>query len=131
MTTYITIEQILEKLGLINVGYQDACKINNITEMMKDKNILLYDHYLTHDGYDEYGPKSDLFDIFIVTCEEDKYIFYEFHVENWYGSLKEEIELIKSYVLNKENLKIIKKHYFIQNTDSGKQFVKNMKKLIS
>jgi hypothetical protein len=129
MTSYLTIEKVLENLDFTNSKYK-SCEINDICEIMQNKNIVLYDYYLTHDGYDEYGPKSDLYDIFIVTYEDNQYIFYEFHFENWYDSLKEEIELVKSFILNNESLDEIKNYYSIQHSDSGKEFIQNIEKLI-
>ena len=127
MSNYISIEEMLKNLGFTNK--HRVCKTNNIIEMMKDKNIVLYDYYFTHDGYDEYGPQSDLYDIFVVTYEDNQYIFNEFHFEKWHDSL-EEIELIKSFVLNKETLQVIKRYSSIPQNDDGKEFLKNMKCLI-
>ncbi len=128
MSIYYSIQEVLLKLGLIYVGFRGPCETNDIIRIMSNKNILLYDYYLTHDGYDVDGPQSDLYDIFMITVENDKYIYYEFHFENWYSSIKEEIELVKSFELNNKSILRLKDEYHIKY--SNDDFLSKISKLV-
>ncbi len=128
MSTYYSIQEVLLKLGFIYVGFRGPCETNDIIRIMSNKNILLYDYYLTHDGYDVDGPQSDLYDIFMITVENDKYIYYEFHFENWYSSIKEEIELVKSFELNNKSILRLKDEYHIKY--SNDDFLSKISKLV-
>lgn len=61
-----------------------------------DKVIMGCEEILDHDGYDEYGSKSDLWDLFILYKETDKYLVDWYHWENWF-----EKDIVKEYVLLK------------------------------
>ncbi len=128
MSIYYSIQEVLLKLGLIYVGFRGPCETNDIIRIMSNKNILLYDYYLSHDGYDVDGPQSDLYDIFMITVENDKYIYYEFHFENWYSSIKEEIELVKSFELNNKSILRLKDEYHIKY--SNDDFLSKISKLV-
>jgi hypothetical protein len=128
MSIYYSIQEVLLKLGLIYVGFRGPCETNDIIRIMSNKNILLYDYYLSHDGYDVDGPQSDLYDIFMITVENDKYIYYEFHFENWYSSIKEEIELVKSFELNNKSILRLKDKYHIKY--SNNDFFSKISKLV-
>uniref|UniRef100_A0A6C0DAH2 Uncharacterized protein n=1 Tax=viral metagenome TaxID=1070528 RepID=A0A6C0DAH2_9ZZZZ len=45
--------------------------------------IYKYDH-LSHDGYDKYGPKSNLYDHYIYIYEYSNYKVIVFHYEDWF-----------------------------------------------
>ena len=61
-----------------------------------NKNIAFIGEYLSHDGYDRFGPKSNLWDLFIVEECTDNFYFYDYHWENWYTEFdKKEYELFK------------------------------------
>ncbi len=128
MNTTYSIQEVLQNLGFIYVGYNNPCQTNDIIELMSNKNILIYDYYLTHDGYDSEGPQSDLYDIFMVTVEDNKYIYYEFHFENWYYSMKEEIQLVKSFELNSTSILQLKKQHNIEH--STNDFFSKISKLV-
>ena len=88
--------------------------INN-NEYIKShlKNKIIYSKlYISHDGYDEFGPESTLYDLYIL---DEKYNLFIFHSEDWYYHLNNNTE----YVLDKEcnlfNLNIDKDlHDFIK-----------------
>ena len=128
MSTYYSIQDVLQNLGFIYTEYRNPCETNDIIRIMSNKNILIYDYCLSHDGYDVDGPESDLYDIFMITVENDKYIYYEFHFENWYSSIKEEIELVKSFELNNKNILRLKDEYHIKY--SNDDFLSKISKLV-
>jgi hypothetical protein len=72
-------------------------------QMMNGKTVLTAGYTLDHDGYDEDGPESDLYDIFLVVKEGDENMCYVFHMENWYhsqpdiASFEEQFPLSESY----------------------------------
>jgi len=39
---------------------------------------------LNHDGSDELGPQSDLWDLYIVIDDHGRHRYYNFHRENWF-----------------------------------------------
>jgi hypothetical protein len=53
---------------------------------MSSNNLFCYE-ILSHDGYDNYGPESDIWDLFII---DDKYMLYHYHWENWFTTEKPE-----------------------------------------
>lgn len=57
-----------------------------IKQDFNDKNIVKNIEKLHHDGYDKYGPESNLWDLYIITEENNKYIMYFYHWEDWYDS---------------------------------------------
>ena len=72
-----------------------------VEELQKDNNkyIIDYKETLDHDGYDSYGPKSDLWDLFVLYTSKisGEYTVDHvdwFHWENWYVN-----DLKKGYVL--------------------------------
>ncbi len=57
-----------------------------IRQYFSDKNIIWITQEINHDGYDIYGPKSNLYDLYFVEKIENqnKYALYHYHTENWY-----------------------------------------------
>ena len=51
---------------------------------IKYKNILFIFERLYHDGFDEYGPLSDIWSLYICYIKKNKIKFKSFHMENWY-----------------------------------------------
>jgi hypothetical protein len=58
--------------------------INIVNKYFDDKQIIFVIEVLTHDGYDEYGPQSNLWTLFIITKENNNYIFNSYYFEDWY-----------------------------------------------
>jgi len=53
--------------------------------LKKDYKIVKHLKYnIDHDGYDHYGPESDLHDIYIWYIKDDKYYIDSFHSEEWF-----------------------------------------------
>ncbi len=70
-------------------------KANNIiNKFFNDKEILSKKELLTHDGYDQYGPKSNCWTLEIVVKEEDNSFLYKYYYEDWFST-----EFIDDYEL--------------------------------
>jgi hypothetical protein len=53
---------------------------------------------LDHDGYDQDGAESDIWDLFFITLKDEYYVFHAYHWENWFYE-----ETVKEYKLVKKN----------------------------
>ena len=54
-----------------------------------DKDVVFATQIIEHDGYDRYGPESDLFTLYIFTKEDNEYVLYRYYYEYWYdGNLQ-------------------------------------------
>jgi len=49
-----------------------------------DKDVVFATQIIEHDGYDRYGPESDLFTLYIFTKEDKEYVLYRYYYEYWY-----------------------------------------------
>ena len=49
-----------------------------------NKDIVFIEEYISHDGCDKYGPKSNILDLFIIEKIDNSYIFNNYHLEKWY-----------------------------------------------
>lgn len=92
---------LFDKLCLLNiVGNLYAgqtyinCYLNNrlknfLSKTYPNQEILWYYQKVDHDGYDRYGPKSDLCDLYLLTKEKDtdKYHYLHYYYEDWYDGL--------------------------------------------
>ena len=111
-------------------------KINNITLEAKEvlnnfldnkEKIIYYQEFLDHDGYDRYGPKSKLWDFYIIVEDEenDNFFIYDYHYENWFTK-----DCIKKYELtSKNNIKNI--NYYILDLIYNDLEVIDNKKLLN
>ena len=71
-----------------------------------EKVIDIYEH-VSHDGCDEFGPESELWDLYVITQRppqdgHNRYVYYMFHTENWFrgGQVLYERELVyESHIL--------------------------------
>ena len=88
--------------------YKCSRYLNALGKFMNENNdndILFFKETIYHDGYDKYGPKSDIYDIHIVKENEDGCLIYQnWHGEDWYDSdfyfdKYEEYELTNSSIM--------------------------------
>ena len=87
-------------------------KSSNISFNMKNKEIIFIKYKLSHDGYDCYGPQSNIYDINIIIKENNDYILYNYHKEDWYSSCDNDYYLdymIKLSELSNSNLHLFPK----------------------
>lgn len=101
----------LKEIGLIHSEKYDnsrktkkysRCNNEEIIEQMSTKNILYYYYYISHDGYDELGPKSNIYNLFFIT-DEDK--LYHYSYEDWFCGVNP-ISFIKCFDLYEEQQKL-------------------------
>ena len=91
-------------------GYTSKCD-DLIKESFKNAELMIIDEKLSHDGFDIDGPKSDLWDLWILEKTSDDYLLHNFHWENWFckgdKDLKYEFEFTNclSEVIVNENMK--------------------------
>lgn len=108
-------------------------------ELTKDGSIILNNfketffvlECLDHDGHDRYGFKSDLWDLYIIERNDDNnYIVYNYHREDWKRDEKEEYELFfKKDLLEIVNTKIFDKFYSFairKNNNKLKELLDNI-----
>lgn len=93
---------------------------NNVISYYKNKNIIYFQEMLDHDGYDSYGPESNLWDLDIIIEINNDYIFYNYHWEDWYSKNQE-----RKYNLYQPKLKLSQTtkeniHYFDKHTNDSK-----------
>jgi hypothetical protein len=94
-----------------------------INSLPKDEKVIAFQEDLDHDGYDRYGPKSDLWDLFLITKKGDDYIFYSLYWENWFRREPHVYELnCRNYLKN-----IVSQHY---NWDKIKEMCSKNPELI-
>ena len=91
--------------------------INNVYHFDKKDTselLIIYNNYLidnikdinidvSHDGYDCYGPKSYLYDMYILHQDNDKLYLSKWHRENWFTGLEEEKYYYHSKTTKVEN----------------------------
>jgi hypothetical protein len=68
--------------------------------------ILFRKEYIEHDGFDEYGPKSNLWTLFFIVKEDHEFILYEYYRSHYFYQQSkddDEYELIKKEVLTKKS----------------------------
>jgi hypothetical protein len=105
--------------------------------LLKDfeqNNILFVMEELEHDGYDKYGPKSNLWDLLVISNKDGDYVLYKYHKEDWYGDKSDEYELIKrtiiEYLSNYEIELLFKNILHIENEYVINNIIKLYKKNI-
>jgi len=59
-------------------------KNNIIKKYFNDKNIIYAKEILEHDGYDKYGPDSNLWTLYIIIKEDNDYILHTYYYEDWF-----------------------------------------------
>lgn len=71
-------------------------KANNIiNKFFKEKEIISKKEILGHDGFDQYGPKSNLWTLHIVVKEEGNLFLYKYYYEDWFSeNFKDDYELL-------------------------------------
>ncbi len=94
--------------------FEDPLRFNMkvIYRMLKNKKILYVTYDIEHDGYDEDGPESDLYNIYFVVEEDNKNVCYIFHVENWYRNTPDNAVFKYKIVLDDEIITQKRHQYF-------------------
>ena len=78
------------------IKYKDITnKATAILSYFRKKNIIYSEEMLSHDGYDEFGPESNLWNLYIVVEINNDYIFYHYHWEDWFSNNQHEYILFQ------------------------------------
>ena len=57
-----------------------------LNNKFKNNTILYNNEVLTHDGYDSFGPESNIYDLYLVVKnDKNQYDYYHFHMEDWFN----------------------------------------------
>jgi hypothetical protein len=64
--------------------YLTGPAVDFINSLPSNEKVITYSEELSHDGYDRYGPESDLWDLYLITQKGSDYIVYSLHWENWF-----------------------------------------------
>lgn len=59
-------------------------KNNILKKYFNDKNVIYTKEILEHDGYDKYGPESNLWTLYIIIRNDNDYILYRYYYEDWH-----------------------------------------------
>lgn len=98
MNKYICHTKYLNRIPKIDLNriYNKGLKIEHLSKYSKigqeflNKEINNYQNVVRifetkdHDGYDEDGPKSNLWDIYIVFKNNNDLIYHNYHHEEWF-----------------------------------------------
>lgn len=87
---------------------------------INNNQIISTTNKISHDGYDEWGPESNLYDYYLLFVDNNKIYCAEFHREYWFhGKDDEEYYLVKNNIFNRcISDELIKKQYYIADESS-------------
>lgn len=91
---------------------------HSLKEHFKEKNVLYVEELLSHDGYDRYGPESNIWSLYIYVVEGDKINEYRYSREVWFtaGDDKFYHGGFSQIIKDENRIEQIKKHSFaLQN----------------
>lgn len=120
---------------MMNDGYEKLCKDKYL---QKEDTLLFESIKIDHDGYDQWGPQSNLYDYYIIILRNNEILYEIFHREDWFTTDQEEYELfaIKPFK-NKITEDITKEEdnyvenlikFFNEKRSNVFEFIKNLKK---
>ena len=87
----------------IVVNYEELCLKKYLG---KNDKLLFEKRFVSHDGYDCYGPKSYLYDYLVIVLRNNKLYYDIFHREKWFSSNEEYTPV------NLKRLKVNNKYVF-------------------
>jgi hypothetical protein len=84
--------------------------LNIIANDFKDRKIINIVEEMSYDGYDRYGPKSNIWNLFVLSINNGEYFFSHYNWENWFvKNQAQKYDLISEYSLNN----IITNKYYV------------------
>lgn len=101
------------------MNHIDSC----IEKYFKPGEVITWKKFVSHDGYDFYGPKSNLYDLLVIS-KRKKLLYYSiFHREYWFcgidnesfSPLSKKIYLNLTSCLEKKNYYQIEKFNILEN----------------
>jgi hypothetical protein len=78
-----TYSNILSSFNVSTTGTEFIC------ENHPNDNIVSVSEFITHDGYDRFGPQSNLHDLFVIVKDGGIYKYYYYKRENWFNNSTE------------------------------------------
>lgn len=72
-------------------AYEVLCR--DFKKKPDTRHVISFRETRGHDGYDAEGPKSDLWDFFVIALENGEHVYYNYHWENWFQGDPEEYDL--------------------------------------
>ena len=105
------------KVGSKENGIIDYDNINIYYHNKPIQNLISTKSRLEHDGYDMYGPKSNIYDIIIVykNLDSEEIIVDNWHAEYWYCEKEVKFELFYQNFYSKEDFEV----YYQDNLKSS------------
>jgi hypothetical protein len=90
--------------------------------------VVAYVEELGHDGYDQDGPESDIWNLFLITLKNEYYIFHAYHWEDWFHE-----KTVKEYELVKKNYvkNIILNEYYFEKVKALSKYDIDLKKFVN
>lgn len=83
------------------LGKNNTQNVNNIlNNEFKNKNIIFCKEFISHDGCDNLGWQSNIYDLIIIIEENNNLIFYNYHCEDWFS----DSDNVEYYLTDKKNL---------------------------
>lgn len=79
-----SLEYFLRKTDLPSYSWITSEKMIENIRKKPYKFVSHFRYVISHDGYDRYGPQSDIHDIYIWYKEEDKFYIDRYHTEEWF-----------------------------------------------
>lgn len=79
----------------MNKSYQEKCVL---TYVQSDDKLLMEICKIDHDGYDDEGPKSNLYNLYLFIERNGKIYKECFHREEWYDGNKQEFVPISYFI---------------------------------
>lgn len=88
--------------------FQEA--FNKVLNMSSNDTILFYNESKYHDGYDSYGPQSDIYDFHLIKESNNELIYEKWHGEDWYNG-SYQFEMTETFkIISMDSLVSILKH---------------------
>ena len=75
-----------EKINQLNTQFLSTHAKVIIENKSKSNSIIYVKEYLSHDGYNRFGPESNLWDLYVYIKNEktNEIIIYNYHWEDWF-----------------------------------------------
>ena len=87
---------------------EENCKSSFV---LNNDKIIFEDIKLDHDGYDQYGPESNLYDYLIILQRNNKILYEIFHREYWFhGEDDQEYYTFSQIPFENNIIKILNKY---------------------
>lgn len=94
-----------------NQSYEELCApAKKIVDKYYEE-VVSFREIVTHDGFDEYGPESDIFDLYILSHVKDTYLVYRYGWENWFRGEIPKYKFISCHSVDAKDLNWVKEAF--------------------